>query len=88
MKDLSRNVAMICPICGNDQFSVMDEVVEDFSSAEDDIRIQCLDCKTIFTKAELIEENQEVINVNIEEITQEAIKEIDYDLRNALKKMR
>lgn len=79
---------MICPICGNDQFSATDVEVEDLSNAEDDIRIQCSDCKTIFTKAELIEENQEVINANIEEIKQEVIKEIENDFRNAFKKKR
>ena len=30
--------------------------------------MQCVDCKTIFTKAELLEGNQDVINANIEEV--------------------
>ena len=27
MKDLSRNVTMFCDVCGNDQFSTLDEII-------------------------------------------------------------
>ena len=55
MKDLSRKVTMHCPICGNDQFSSLDSEILDLSEAPDDVRIQCSDCQSIYTKAELIE---------------------------------
>lgn len=29
MKDLSRKVAMLCPLCGNDQFECLDKEHED-----------------------------------------------------------
>ncbi len=88
MKDLSRNVTMRCPICGNDQFTSLDSELYDLSAAPDDTRIQCSDCQKVFTKAELIEENQAVINDNIEEIKKEVVKEIEKDLKKALKKLR
>lgn len=79
----SRNVTLYCPTCGNDQFSSVDVEIDDLSDAPDDTRIQCADCKCIFTKAELKETNQDVINANIEEMKKDLLK----DLEKKLKKM-
>ena len=59
MKDLSRNISLLCPTCGNDQFSAIDVETDDLSDAPDETRVKCSDCGMILTKAELIEENQE-----------------------------
>ena len=88
MKDLSRNVTLFCSVCGNDQFSTLDEEIDDLMEAPDDTKIKCSDCGRVFTKAELIEENQDVINANIEDIRNEAMKEIEKELSKALKKLR
>ena len=80
MKDLSRNVTLFCSVCGNDQFSTLDEEIDDLMEAPDDTKIKCSDCGRVFTKAELIEENQDVINANIEDIKNEAMKEIEKEL--------
>lgn len=88
MKDLSRNVTLFCSVCGNDQFSTLDEGIDDLREAPDDTKIKCSDCGRVFTKAELIEENQDVINANIEDIKNEAMKEIEKELSKALKKLR
>lgn len=77
MCNYSRSVSMYCPICGNDQFSCVDEEIEDLSNSPDDTRIQCADCKTIFTKAELIEANQDNISANVEEIEQEIMSDLE-----------
>ena len=39
-------------------------------------KIQCSACGKIFTKAELIELNQDGINANIKDIKNEAVKEL------------
>lgn len=54
MKDLKRNITLTCPTCGNDMFSTPDIEDEDYdlALAPDDTRIQCSDCKNIFTKSE------------------------------------
>lgn len=88
MKDLSRNVTLFCNVCGNDQFSTLDEIKCELSEAPDETRVQCADCGKVFTKAEILEVNQEVINTNIEEIKKEAIKEMEKKLTKALKKWR
>jgi len=81
----TRNITLYCPICGNDQFSCIDESLEDLSNASGETRLQCSDCKSIITKDELINSNQDVINANIEDITQEAIKEFEKQLKKVFK---
>lgn len=88
MKDLSRNVSIRCPVCGNDQFSAVDVDIEELSDATDETRIKCSDCGATRTKAELIEENQEIINANIDDIKKEAVAEIEKELKKAFKKFR
>lgn len=56
--------------------------------APDSTKIKCSDCGRVFTKAELIEENQNVINANIEDIKNEAMKELEKELAKAFKKLR
>ena len=84
MKDYNRNIAMLCPICGNDQFSTIDNV-EDLQEAPDETRIQCSDCKKILTKAELLESNQHIIDANIEEVEKDLMKNIEKKLKKMFK---
>ena len=85
MKNLERNVTLYCPICGNDQFSCIDESIDNLSDAPNDVTLKCSDCGSIFTKGELIESNQDIINANIEDIKQEAIKELEKKLKRMFK---
>lgn len=84
MKDYNRNIAMLCPICGNDQFSTIDNV-EDLQEAPDETRIQCSDCKKILTKAELLESNQHIIDANIKEVEKDLMKNIEKKLKKMFK---
>lgn len=88
MKDLCRNVKLYCNICGNDQFESLDKEFVNLKEAPGTVRIRCSDCGKIFTKEELIEENQRVIDANIEDIKREAIKDVEKELKNALRKLR
>lgn len=82
MKDLDRQVSMICSVCGNDQFA------GDENDSSDNATYQCSDCGKIYTKAELIAENEEKINAAVEEIADEAVAEIEKQLKKAFKKWR
>ncbi len=86
MKDLSRNVTLICSVCGNDQFETLDTEYEDMREAPESTRFKCSDCGRIITKSELIEENEDIINANVEDIKKEAIAEMEKELKKALKK--
>ena len=88
MKDLSRNVKLYCDVCGNDQFSIIDDIDCELKDAPNETKMQCSDCEKIFTKAKLIELNQGVIEANIEDIKSEAVKELDKELAKVLKKWR
>ena len=71
-----RNVALICPTCGGDQFS--------FVSSGDGARDlqSCSGCGREITRAELIRENSE----NIDEHMKEVASEVKADAANMLKK--
>ena len=66
MKDLSRNVKLYCPTCGGQSFAVVDEIDCELKNAPDTTKIKCVNCNTEFTKAEIIEGNQNIINANID----------------------
>jgi len=85
MKDISKKISLLCSICGNDQFSALDDNISDLKDAPDETRIKCSDCGRIITKVELIEENQEIINANFEDMKKEAISEIEKELKKAFK---
>ena len=88
MKDISRNVSLVCPLCGNDQFSSIDCDLDKLKEAPGETKIECSTCGRITTKDALIEDNQEKINVNIEDVKKEEISEVEKKLKKALKKFR
>ncbi len=88
MKDISRNVTLVCPLCGNDQFSSIDFELNSLKEAPGETRIKCSDCGRITTKDVLIEENQGIINANIEDIKKEAVAEAEKEIAKILKKLR
>ena len=81
----NRNITLHCPTCGNDQFSCVDVNFDDLSDAPDEVKLKCADCNSIFTKGELIDGNQDVINANIEDIKNEAMQEIKKSLKKIFK---
>ena len=74
MKDYTRNVSLLCPTCGNDQF-------EDLG----DDKYKCSDCNGIYTKEELIENNQAIIQNHVDEMADDIIKDIAKDLKRIMK---
>lgn len=62
MKNLDRNVTLLCPLCGNDQFLSLDEEFEDLLHAGDDARVRCSDCGSEYTKRELLDSNAAIID--------------------------
>lgn len=79
MEDYSRHITLLCPTCGNDQFEYPDEIDE---QDIDDITVfMCSDCGSKFTKAELVELNQEIISNHIEGAKRDIVREIEKLLR-------
>lgn len=88
MKNLDRNVTLLCPLCGNDQFSSAIEDLEDLLFASDDVRLRCSDCGSEYTKRELLDGNGEIIDNAVDELTHDVVKETERMLKKALKKWR
>ena len=83
MKNLDRKVTLLCPLCGNDQF---ESLFEDLLNASDDIRVRCSDCGSEYTKRELLDDNATIIDNAVDELAQDAIKELEKELKKAMKK--
>ena len=79
MKDLSRSIELNCPICANNQF--------EFDSELESTTYKCSDCGKEFTKDELLKANEYKINANIDDVKDEAIQEIEKELKKMLKKL-
>lgn len=86
MKNLDRNVSMLCPVCGNDQFESLNPEWDDCAGAPDDTKFRCSDCGKVLTKEELIDENAEKIEIAVDELKKDAMKEVEKELKKAMKK--
>ncbi len=75
MKDIQKIVTMKCSVCGNDQFSCIDEKIN-LQDADNSAEVKCSDCGRVTTKEQLIEDNRYIIDANLQDIKEEAIKAI------------
>ena len=85
MKNLDRKVTLLCPLCGNDQFESLDEEFEDLLHASEEARVRCSDCSSVYTKHELVESNAAIIDNAVDELAEDAVKEVEKDLKKAMK---
>ncbi|MUK26588.1 ECs_2282 family putative zinc-binding protein [Aliivibrio fischeri] len=70
-----RSIALMCPTCGNRELPV----------DENEEMIVCGGCNREFTEDELIHENSEVIEAEIEEITEEILDDFNKTFKNLFK---
>ena len=82
MKDISREVRMLCPLCGNDLFSCEIQGIDSLVDAPDTTPFRCADCGSVYTKRELIDGNTEVLENAQQEMMEDALEE----LRRRIKK--
>ena len=85
MNKLARQISLMCSTCGRDNFEMQDENYSDFFEAPDDVKVRCIYCDRVFTKKELLEDNQEIINANIEDVKKELLKDIEKELKKVFK---
>jgi uncharacterized Zn finger protein len=88
LKNIDKKISMRCPVCANDQFSTIDENIDDMMNAPDDTKIKCSDCGRITTKGQLIEDNRALIDANVEDLKKEAIDEVEKELKKIFKKLK
>jgi len=85
LKDMEMSISLKCSICGNDQFSTVDESIDDLLDAPNDTLIKCSDCGRVVTKENFLEENSHIIDANLEDFSQDIMKEVEKDLKKAFK---
>ncbi|QAY75146.1 hypothetical protein [Sphingosinicella sp. BN140058] len=74
----SRSIKLLCPTCGHGTFEYDKEV--------EDGPICCNSCERVFTRAELIQENGEIIDSEVSEVKAEIVADITKDFRNSMRK--
>ncbi len=76
----NRQVGLVCPTCGCDQFETRDDIEESMTI------VKCISCEREFTKDELIRENSENIDEHISEIGRQTTKDAAEELKKSLKR--
>lgn len=79
------NINMLCSVCGNDQFSTVDESIDGMLNAPDETEVKCSDCGRVTTKEQLIEENSHVIDANMGDFKDEIMKQLQKDFKKMFK---
>lgn len=75
--DYSRQVTLLCPVCGNSQFTTIS-----------DSRYSCSDCQAEFDKESLISQNTESTEAMVEDLKKELLADIEKDFKRILKGFR
>lgn len=86
--NIEKKINLICPVCGNDQFSSLDVPIDELKDGLETNRVQCSDCHRIFTKEELLNENQERIDSEVEQIADDITKQLDKEIKRMLRKLK
>lgn len=86
LKNINKKISLICPICGNDQFISLDVPIGELKDGSETNRVQCSDCYRIFTKEELLTENQELIDCEVKQFKDEIIKQVNEEIKKVLRK--
>ncbi|MDH1291364.1 hypothetical protein N5C43_08840 [Comamonas terrigena] len=73
-----RTIQMLCPTCGSNQFSAVENESSDL--------VTCASCGRILTRDELLRENSENIAEHVEEVKAQVAKDISKQLHDSLRK--
>ncbi|CAN7241614.1 MULTISPECIES: ECs_2282 family putative zinc-binding protein [Bacillaceae] len=85
MKDIEMNISLKCSVCGNDQFSLIDNNSDDKKEDTDNIFFKCTDCEVVKSKMQIIEENNYIIDANLMDLQDDVIKQLMKDFKKVFK---
>ena len=88
LDNIEKKINLICPICGNDQFSSLDVPMEELKDGLETNCLQCSVCGRIFRKEVVLNENQARIDNEVEQITDDITKQIDKEIKKMLRKFK
>ena len=78
LEKYNRTLNLLCPTCGSSRFSQANE-----NALETEL-VTCASCGREIRKAELIRENSENVSEHIKEMGNEAVKDLQRQLRKSL----
>lgn len=76
MNELTRNVEILCPLCGNNSFRSDYPKTDNLIDAPDNTEFCCTDCGSVYTKEELFEENKETFFTALQEMQLEYVNSL------------
>jgi len=79
-KNYDRKVSLMCPTCGESIFKYDNEV------EIENMEFECISCKQVFSRDELMNENREVFERAFSEMGKEMLEDAAKELRKAFKK--
>ncbi|KQA33491.1 ECs_2282 family putative zinc-binding protein [Vibrio cholerae] len=77
LKNLDRQISLMCPTCGCKDFS--------FDEHDENGLVTCAQCERQLTRTELVTENSELITESQNEIAKDAQKQIEAEMKKMLK---
>ena len=83
MDNVNRSINLVCPLCGNDMFSSNEDDIVDNA---DDIIYRCAECKSKYSREELLQANSELIENTESEIIDEVLEGFEKQWKKAMKK--
>jgi hypothetical protein len=72
-----RSVSLICSVCGENQF--------EYDETLDDAPVTCVKCEKVFSRDELIADNDEAIQSELDAVKKEVLADMTKDLKKAFK---
>lgn len=76
----NRQVGLLCPTCGNDQFA------HDGEGGQTSELVTCVGCGLELSKDDLIRVNRENVDEHVKEIGKEVAKDLQRELHESLKR--
>ena len=74
----SRSIKLLCPTCAHGDF--------EYDNQAEDGPIRCTSCDRVFTRDELIRENEEIVESEVSEVKAEIVADITKDFRDSMRK--
>ena len=85
MENVERQIELLCGTCGNNMFEILDSNHKDLFDMPDNSEVKCSYCGRIYTKDELLQDNEGLINSNINDVILEFTRNLENELKRVFK---
>ncbi len=86
LKNLQEHVSLKCKKCGCVKFEILSDNSVSFDKVEDDVNVKCVNCGRIFTKKQLLEENEREISKGLEKMKDKAKIQIESEFNKMFRR--